>query len=269
MAARGRSSRPLVQYFAACFATHKFATHGSRKRFFSTQCKFDLRQQHVNPVSGPPAPALEFEDTRKECDSHTDNHTAQNEKCDDLQEDFEEAVCTWKSELEAQVDGIEASLPAEKRHLQVPLVLDQVPALTLPIDDVMLQDLSYEDLAKCFTDSYTTSLAVTPVLRGHITGSLRCIVLLQVSAHTGGNITGLRIPFLLDTGSPGTYLCAADSRKLGADHADFVRIEGHLVNVQPSSSHFEEINLVGTDILKKYKVSIDYRLGIVELHINC
>jgi len=43
----------------------------------------------------------EYEDTWTECDSHTENHTAQNDKCDDLQEDFEESFCTWKSELEA------------------------------------------------------------------------------------------------------------------------------------------------------------------------
>jgi len=42
----------------------------------------------------------EFKDVWEECEELTKNHTDTNEKCDDLQEDFEETFCTWKSELE-------------------------------------------------------------------------------------------------------------------------------------------------------------------------
>mmetsp|Transcript_45025 Transcript_45025/g.104274 ORF Transcript_45025/g.104274 Transcript_45025/m.104274 type:complete len:537 (-) Transcript_45025:47-1657(-) len=43
----------------------------------------------------------EFEETWEECEDLTDNHTGHRDKCDNLQEDFEESFCAWKSELEA------------------------------------------------------------------------------------------------------------------------------------------------------------------------
>eukprot|EP00971_Amphidinium_carterae_P213553 4238064-Amphidinium_carterae.1 len=43
----------------------------------------------------------EYEDTWTGCGLHTENHTAQIDKCVDFRDDAEEALCTLKSELEA------------------------------------------------------------------------------------------------------------------------------------------------------------------------
>ena len=66
------------------------------------------------------------------------------------------------------------------------------------------------------------------------------------------------VPFLIDTGSPQTFLCEDDYKILGIEAARNVYIEDVPCRPQISTEHFMDINLLGTDVLKKTSLFVDY-----------
>ena len=158
-------------------------------------------------------------------------------------------------------------------HSTPPLVLDAVHIVPpLPVDDVLLTDLSHSDLSRPFgiwamaedTDQSP------PQTRVEITAGQRLLVLLRVTVETpakGYSTTKktFNVPFLLDTGSPQSFMCQEDYNKLGLDSARNVYIEGCAVNVRKSTEHFEDINLLGTDVLRKTSLLVNYTAGALHL----
>ncbi|KAF8469045.1 hypothetical protein BDZ91DRAFT_83279 [Kalaharituber pfeilii] len=80
--------------------------------------------------------------------------------------------------------------------------------------------------------------------------------------------------FILDTGSPLTYLSSQASELFGIveDRPTTVTIAGyhHATHRSPESSHFTEVNLLGADFASQYNVSpwYNYPSGRVKLYFG-
>ncbi|OLP79948.1 hypothetical protein AK812_SmicGene39700 [Symbiodinium microadriaticum] len=109
-----------------------------------------------------------------------------------------------------------------------------------------------------------------PPVRADIAQGLRLLVLLRLTVEKASEYKSVKktffVPFLLDTGSPQTFLCKDDYDKLGIGDARNTYIEGKFANPCISSGHFEDINLLGTDVLRKTNLFVDYQAG--KLHLG-
>ena len=85
------------------------------------------------------------------------------------------------------------------------------------------------------------------------------------------------VHFLIDTGSPFTYICdevlQSFGRTVSNPHNSFsVRINGRAILVlqSPENGHFKDINLLGTDFMKTYKciLTVDFERETARLQMN-
>ncbi len=83
------------------------------------------------------------------------------------------------------------------------------------------------------------------------------------------------VHFLVDTGSPFTYICTEVLQSMGIHAPDpktpiRVRINGMPTTTMQSHGHFEDINLLGTDFMKTFGcvLTADFEKGTVRLVIN-
>ena len=163
-------------------------------------------------------------------------------------------------------------------HLEVrtapaaPLVLDVVHYVPrVPVDEVLLTDLNHSDLVSPFGDwAMKQDIGEEPPARADISQGLRLLVLLRMTVEKASGYKSVKktffVPFLLNTGSPQTFLCKDDYDKLGIGDARNTYIEGQFANPCISSGHFEDINLLGTDVLRKTNLFVDYQAG--KLHLG-
>ncbi|CAE7681576.1 unnamed protein product, partial [Symbiodinium microadriaticum] len=153
-----------------------------------------------------------------------------------------------------------------------PLVLDVVHYVPrIPVDEVLLTDLNHSVLVSPFGDwAMKQDIGEEPPVRADIAQGLRLLVLLRLTVEKASEYKSVKktffVPFLLDTGSPQTFLCKDDYDKLGIGDARNTYIEGYFANPCISSGHFEDINLLGTDVLRKTNLFVDYQAG--KLHLG-
>ncbi len=85
------------------------------------------------------------------------------------------------------------------------------------------------------------------------------------------------VHFLVDTGSPFTYMCdeaiQSFNRTVSNPHNPFsVHINGHpvLVLQSPEDRHFKDINILGTDYMKTFKcvLNVDFGADTAKLTSN-
>ena len=155
-----------------------------------------------------------------------------------------------------------------------PLVLDVVRTVPrYPVDDILLTDLNHDDLVLPF-GSWAMSEATneTPRARADMANAgLRLLVLLRTTVEEPASGDGtirkkvFNVPFLVDTGSPQTFLCKDDYKILGIEAACFVYIEDVPCRPQISTEYFMDINLLGTDVLRKTSLFVDYTKFTVHL----
>ena len=91
----------------------------------------------------------------------------------------------------------------------------------------------------------------------------RLLVLLRTTVEKPARGCGttrkvFNVPFLLDTGSSQIFLCEDDYKILGIEAARNVYIEDVPCRPQISTEHFMDIKLLGTDVLKKTFLFVDY-----------
>ena len=153
-----------------------------------------------------------------------------------------------------------------------PLVLDVVHYVPrFPVDEVLLTDLQHSDLVSPFGDwAMKQDTGEEPPVRADVSQGLRLLVLLRLTVEKASGYKSSKetffVPFLVDTGSPRTFLCEADYEKLGIGNAKNTYIEGSFAQPEKSSGHFEDINLLGTDVLRKTNLFVDYQAG--KLHLG-
>ena len=154
--------------------------------------------------------------------------------------------------------------------LAEPLVIDAPrKLLAVPVDNVLLADLDWESLVKYFNKDRVHASAAgdeAPVLA--ISNTHRLVGLLPVSAKTGSQTTRFLAPFLIGTGSPYTHFTKATADKFKLATVDHITVLGCPILFWPSSSHFDDINLLGTDVLKACKLVIDYPTGVASLEVR-
>ena len=145
------------------------------------------------------------------------------------------------------------------------LVLDVVHVVPrYPVDDILLTDLNHSDLVLPFGNwAMCEATNEAPKLRAEILSGLRLLVLLRTTVEKPASGYGttkkvFNVPFLVDTGSPQTFLCEDDYKILGIEAARNVYIEDVPCRPQISTEHFMDINLLGTDVLKKTSLFVDY-----------
>eukprot|EP01062_Namystynia_karyoxenos_P051586 TRINITY_DN40600_c0_g1_i1.p1 TRINITY_DN40600_c0_g1~~TRINITY_DN40600_c0_g1_i1.p1 ORF type:complete len:364 (+),score=68.01 TRINITY_DN40600_c0_g1_i1:86-1177(+) len=109
--------------------------------------------------------------------------------------------------------------------------------------------------------------------RTRVSSNFRALVLLPV-AILGGNKGFFDIPFLIDTGSPTTFINKQTAEFFGVgEQSTFgIRFDHNIadwtnVQLSPQGSLWEEINLLGADILRFGTLLIDYPWGHVELQV--
>ena len=129
-----------------------------------------------------------------------------------------------------------------------------------PADDFLLADLNHSDLVAPFGDWAMTKVTNgIPAARAEFTGGLRLVVLLRITVEKPTRATTrLNVPFLVDTGSPQTFLCKDDHEILGIEERDFVYIEDAISKPQISTGPFKDINVLGSDVLRKTSLFVDY-----------
>jgi hypothetical protein len=66
------------------------------------------------------------------------------------------------------------------------------------------------------------------------------------------------VPFLVDTGAPSTHFNHETTSLLKLDKADNIRVMGERVTYRKSSHRFEDLNLLGTDVLKSMDLVVKY-----------
>ncbi|CAE7225335.1 unnamed protein product [Symbiodinium sp. CCMP2592] len=153
-----------------------------------------------------------------------------------------------------------------------PLVLDVVHYVPrFPVDEVLLTDLQHSDLVSPFGNwAMKQDTGEEPPVRADISQGLRLLVLLRVTVEKASGYKSSKktffVPFLVDTGCPQTFLCKADYEKLGIGNANNTYIEGSFAQPYESVGHFEDINLLGTDVLRKTNLFVDYQAG--KLHLG-
>lgn len=149
-----------------------------------------------------------------------------------------------------------------------PLVLpDTYEILITDIKDSDLLSIGRELGVKrleSITDASAVRFPVYGIMRGI---STRMFVPLVVSKRN----LSIHVIFLIDTGSPNTYIRTDTLEKLGCQ--DYiptdvnVDIQGVTLTVYPSHSHFDNVDLLGQDFMscRNVKMVADYRRKVVLL----
>ncbi|RPB15818.1 hypothetical protein P167DRAFT_602907 [Morchella conica CCBAS932] len=133
--------------------------------------------------------------------------------------------------------------------------------------DVLITDVKHETLETTIAEELgipylskatdADAKKAVQVGHGYIYGSkFRAIIPLVVSHRDECRW----VFFIMDSGAPLTYLSAQASKLLGVmeDRATPVKIGGyhHLVQMSPDTSHFPDINLLGTDFCSAYNTNL-------------
>ena len=141
------------------------------------------------------------------------------------------------------------------------------------IYDVLLTDIQEKDITHVGIDLEHTNLSNAdedgkfPVLGTFYGENHRLFVALTVKKRS----LRIWVLFLLDIGSPHTFLCADTLESLGyIEHvppSTQVEINGVTVPVSPSHGHFTNINLLGQNYMKaaQLQLCVDYLQGTVVL----
>jgi len=133
-----------------------------------------------------------------------------------------------------------------------------------PIDDVLLSDLSWQTLINM---KPIRELGVFQPVKDPkkkflfvVKETLRTLAMLPVQSRSyNGPTTTLWVPFVVDTGSGRTYFNKATMSVLRMNEPNVVTlVDGVPVDLHESGSHFEDINLLGTDVLGRGVLHIDY-----------
>lgn len=142
--------------------------------------------------------------------------------------------------------------------------------------DILLLDLTDQDLHQKVSQILKVEYLglskdeVLPTMKGIIWGSYyRLLISLPVKRAS----KTLNVIFLIDTGSPSTYICAKALEAF--DIKDIIpqdikiKINGtdHVANLSPVTSHFSDINVIGTDFMRflEAKLIADFETKICEL----
>lgn len=142
--------------------------------------------------------------------------------------------------------------------------------------DILLTDVKEEDLktgiANALDVSFleeTTDLPSWPVegiLFGHNSRPFVCMYM-KIKAKC------IKVFFLVDTGSPHTYVSETTMNALGASAASGFRSTIHGVFLpstytSPNNSHYADINILGADFLNRgeFKVELNYGSATIKLH---
>ncbi|CAE7661569.1 unnamed protein product [Symbiodinium microadriaticum] len=116
-----------------------------------------------------------------------------------------------------------------------------------PVDEVLLPDLSHSHLVSPFGDwAMKEDTGEELPIRADISQGFRLVVLLRLTVEKASGYKSVKktfyVPFLLNTGSPQTFLCKDHYDKLGIGDARNTYIEGSFANPCISSGQFEDIN---------------------------
>jgi len=146
-----------------------------------------------------------------------------------------------------------------KRHL--PFVLDY-PYITVqaPIDGPCLTDVSWKTFldTKRFAGKLHEPAQPNASAICAVSATLRTFALAPTTAIIGNKTTCIWAPFLVDTGSRQTYFCKHTRDILRMDISDSVSVLGTPLQWASSSDHFEDINLLGSDVLGSGVLHVDY-----------
>ena len=139
-----------------------------------------------------------------------------------------------------------------------------------PSSDLMLSDITEEvltaDVASMLGVTHLMAVSADDVVwpvRALLYGVFsRVMVSLVVSAPraSGQAARSLNVIFLVDTGSPYTFISQSTYEALGYSDslpkAAQLRVHGANITVQPSHSHFKDVNVLGTDFLVRARCSL-------------
>lgn len=143
--------------------------------------------------------------------------------------------------------------------------------------DLLLTDVREEDLRLSIASELEVEFLSEPkggpawplkgILFGHNYRPFVCM-------HVERKDKRLNVFFLVDTGSPHTYLSKATIEALGL--RDFVpenfslKIHGinTNVNMSPITSHYKDINVLGSDSLSRHKAFLEVDYDKLEVRIN-
>ena len=130
-------------------------------------------------------------------------------------------------------------------------VMDGIYVRPQPPSDVLLPDLNWDDLvAHLPKDLLHKSCLPTSPGQLVITNQLRTVGLLPVTRTVARKESSFWAPFVIDTGGPSTFFCLKTQEKLELSTADHVSVCGKRILLSTSSNHFDDINLLGTDVLR-------------------
>ena len=139
-----------------------------------------------------------------------------------------------------------------------------------PSCDLMLSDVTEEvltaDVAGMLGVTHLTAVNADDVVwpvRALLYGVFsRVMVSLVVTAPraSGEAARSVNVIFLLDTGSPFTFISQRTYKALGYSDslpkAAQLRVHGASITVKPSHSHFVDVNVLGTDFLVRARCSL-------------
>jgi hypothetical protein len=161
------------------------------------------------------------------------------------------------------------SLQRYSRTVQCRFVVDGPYCNPQPVGDILLQDLSFEDLQRHFPLDMIHQ-KVDPnhgPVRFAISKSHRLLTLMRVSTMFHRNTETFWVPFLINTGSPSTFFTKRTIEALEIDVADHVAVEGQGILWHKAVGHFDDINLLGTDVLHHGVLTIHYPAGTADFSI--
>jgi hypothetical protein len=131
-----------------------------------------------------------------------------------------------------------------------------------PPHDVLFTNLGWKDFAVYLpADRIHTEVASNEVPAFALTEHMHALALLPVvrTLADGSGRKSAWAPFLVDTGASATYFNhkTAERLQLGTP-GSIIRVMGQQVTLHNSSHHFEDLNLLGTDVLKSTDLLIQY-----------
>ena len=147
-------------------------------------------------------------------------------------------------------------------------VVDSVYRNPNPTSESLLQDLSFDYLAMHFpkTSIHAPCEATQePVFALSTTD--RALALMPITTTTGGKDKTAWAPFLIDCASPSTFFTPKTIEALKLDAADHVAIMGKRVHWRQSMGHFDDINLLGTNFLRRGDLTIRYKAEVVSFKL--
>ena len=162
-------------------------------------------------------------------------------------------------------------LPLRRRLVDLPYYIAE-DVYNGPIDDVLLTDLSWDTITNM---KEIRELGVFERVKDPskkllaLTNTLRTVGMLPVESRPSkGPSTKLWVPFIVDTGSRQTYFNKKTAEKLNLESANLVLVDDVKVRYQISGNHFQDLNLLGTDVLGKGVLHIDYQGELVSFKVT-